>query len=468
MKDNELILPYNFAPREYQKPFFKALESGYRYCVLRWHRRAGKDKACFNALIPKMFERVGLYVYVFPTEKMATQAVWENIDNDGFRLLNHLIPPEIMKDEKLMKQLGFKINNLEHKITLPNGSILRLTGLTNIDAIRGQNPVGIIFSEYAFSNPEAWQSFSPIITQNEGFVVFNSTPNRYNDHFEQLCLKAQHNPDMFFYSELQCYNTEWENYNKLVNENVIKEERLIGTPEDQIIREYGCRLQGAVEGSFYQEYLRIAREQGRIGCYNYNPNYPVDCFFDIGTRDSTCIWFRQIIGNKIIFFDFIEDNGKDLEYYVQRLYDKDYNYRSFVLPHDANNKSFITSYNVKDLLTAQLNQYKLKGEVYTTVKTRVIQGINAVRRRFNSYHFSAIRCGEALAHLENYSKRKLADGTYSDEPKHDKHSHCADALRTEATFEELDKSGGTDLFGCSNIHNLPDSIDYDYDGDNDE
>ena len=75
------------------------------------HRRSGKDKSIFNEIvIPETQRRVGLYFYVFPEYAQARKAFRENIDNDGFKLLNH-IPKELIKGEP---------NNSEMKVEFKN------------------------------------------------------------------------------------------------------------------------------------------------------------------------------------------------------------------------------------------------------------------------------------------------------------------------------------------------------------
>lgn len=43
----------------------------------------------------------------------------------------------------------------------------------------------MVFSEYAFQNPTAWEVMRPILAENGGWAIFNSTPNGKN-HFYEL------------------------------------------------------------------------------------------------------------------------------------------------------------------------------------------------------------------------------------------------------------------------------------------
>lgn len=77
------------------------------------------------------------------------------------------IPPALIESE----------NSQELKITLKNGSFIQVLGSENIDGLRGIAPKGIVFSEYAFQNPTAWAVMRPILAENGGWAIFNSTPN---------------------------------------------------------------------------------------------------------------------------------------------------------------------------------------------------------------------------------------------------------------------------------------------------
>lgn len=97
-----ITIPYMFKPREYQLPIFKAIDNGIKRIIMVRHRRAWKDKACFNVIVKKAMENVGIYYYVFPTYSQGKKAVWDGIDKDGRKTINH-IPKEIIKTKTIQK-----------------------------------------------------------------------------------------------------------------------------------------------------------------------------------------------------------------------------------------------------------------------------------------------------------------------------------------------------------------------------
>lgn len=145
-----LTIPYKYHPRPYQIGFFKAIDSGIKRALLVWPRRHGKDKTCFNALVKKAIERTGNYYYIFPEYNQGRKALWDNIDKDGMRTIDH-VPKEVMKSK----------NATEMKIELVNGSIIQIVGAADIDRIVGTNPVGVVFSEYSLIDPMVWGYIYP-------------------------------------------------------------------------------------------------------------------------------------------------------------------------------------------------------------------------------------------------------------------------------------------------------------------
>src|SRR3990172_4742608 len=62
----DITIPYNYEPREYQLPFLEAMDAGKKRAVICWHRRAGKEKTCWNYVIARAIERKGSSIISFP------------------------------------------------------------------------------------------------------------------------------------------------------------------------------------------------------------------------------------------------------------------------------------------------------------------------------------------------------------------------------------------------------------------
>jgi hypothetical protein len=220
----EITIPFKFRPREYQLPFLKALDRGIKRAVIVWNRRSGKDKVCFNYMVKRACERVGTYFYFLPEYTQARKVIWDNIDNDGFKMLDH-IPKELIK----------KTNDTTLKIELINGSIIQLLGAdTFAKSGVGTNPIGVVLSEYSVNNPEVWNFIRPILAVNGGWAIFNFTPRGQNHAFKLLEI-AKQNTDWF-----------WEvltvNETKVLTPEEIAKERQEGMSEAMIDQEYYCKF----------------------------------------------------------------------------------------------------------------------------------------------------------------------------------------------------------------------------------
>lgn len=229
----EIQIPHKFKPRDYQLPLLKALDGGIKRAVITWHRRSGKDKTCFNYMVKKALERKGTYFYFLPTYTQAKKVVWDNIDNDGFKMLDHI--PEELVDS---------MNSQELKIDLKNGSVIQLVAADTFEKGGvGTNPVGVVFSEYSISSPEVWDFVRPILKVNGGWAIFNFTPRGTNHAHKQL--QIARNEEGWFSEVLTIADTD------ILTEKDMEEERREGMSEDLIEQEYYCKfVEGA--GAFFR------------------------------------------------------------------------------------------------------------------------------------------------------------------------------------------------------------------------
>src|SRR5512143_635022 len=123
-----VTVPYKFNPRSYQRPLLQFFAQGGKRAATAQHRRAGKSKLALNVTIPRMLERIGLYLHTFPIAAQARKILWDGIDRDGNRFLDHF-PPSLV---------AWK-NETEMQIGLTNGSIWLLWGTDYYDRLVGTN-----------------------------------------------------------------------------------------------------------------------------------------------------------------------------------------------------------------------------------------------------------------------------------------------------------------------------------------
>lgn len=399
------------------------MDNGGTRAVCVWHRRAGKDKTLINIVIKKMLERVGSYYYFFPEFNQGRRILWDGIDKDGFKFLDHI--PEELIHKKLTQEM---------KIIMKNGSILQIVGTDNYHAIRGTNPIGCVFSEYALQNPMAWEVVRPILRENGGWAIFNFTPLGHN-HGHKIYHTALKRPN-WFSQRLTVADTCNEDGERFIPEESIDEERADGMEEDMIQQEFFCSWEASSQGAIYSEHIKRAREQERICEQRFDPEIAVDTYWDLGFTDATGIWFVQKWGNEYRLIDYEEHTGETFKFFAQLLEakKKEHNitYGRHYGPHDIAHH---------DVTVGSKLKYAEECGIYFDVapKThRKWDAVEKVRQLFNQFYINKDLV-YAIDALTQYRKeydevRKI----FKTHPVHDWTSHCADALSTLALTIEQD------------------------------
>ena len=406
----EITVPLNYQPRSYQLPILQAIDGGCRRAVVVWHRRSGKDKTCINIVAKKMLDRVGAYYYVFPTYNQGRKILWDGIDKDGKRFLDHF-PKECLEG---------KPNDTEMKLRYKNGSLFQVVGSDNIDSIVGTNPIGVVFSEYSLQDPGAWGFVRPILAENDGWAIFVFTPRGENHGYDIYNL-AQNSPDWF--CQILTVNDT-----KAIPTEILERERREITQQygnDALyLQEYECNFTVPIAGAYYAQHIMLAYKEGRVGNVPYEDSCLVDTWWDLGVNDQTAIWFTQSIGAELRLIDYYQNTGEGLPHYAGILKERGYVYNIHNAPHDI---------AVKELGTGRSRWETAKS---LGIKFKIIprlpleDGINASRSLFRKCWFDAKKCEVGLNALKNYHKEY--DDTkkcFVNHPYHDWTSNAADAFR---------------------------------------
>jgi len=407
-----ITIPYNYEPRWYQKPLYNCLAEGYKRGVAIWHRRAGKDKTMLNLICKEAHKRVGTYFYFLPTYKQGKKIIWDGIDSDGFKYINHI--PEAIRSGT---------NNTEMQIKLKKGSIIQICGSDNIDSIVGTNPIGVIYSEYSLQNPDAWNFIRPILKVNKGWALFNYTPRGHNHGF-LLYEMAKKNPE-WFCELLDITHTG------VLSEADMEEERESGMSEELIRQEYYCSFEATMPGAYYGSEVMEARKRGRVCHIPYNNYLPVHTGWDLGAGkgDDMVIWFFQIDGFMIKLIDLYWAYSKGLLHYKSVMDERGYRYGTHLAPHDIERPQHTSGEDVKSIkeIAAEV------GIEFVTVPrvSDVRVGVEYVRSKFSSLYFDITNCEHGVSALASYRRDWDAkNGIFRLLPVHDWSSHFADALRT--------------------------------------
>lgn len=441
-------LPHEYKCRAYQVPFWEARTRGIKRFCMVWHRRAGKEKTCWNFLIKEAVKKPGIYYYFFPHFSQGRKILWDGMDKDGFKFLDH-IPKELLEGTPNATEMKIRVRALdtdrkkkptkrnkkysdgESDDEPPKYSIIQIIGTNNIDSIVGTNPIGCVFTEYSLQDPRAWQLIRPILTENGGWAVFNFTPRGAN-HAKDLFDMARVNPEWF------CELLTVEDTGA-ISQADIQAERDSGMSEDYIQQEFYCSFTLGVEGSYYARYIQEAKDEERIANIPWNKQARVYTAWDIGFGDSCAIIFYQLSGQEVHVVDYYENSGEGFPHYAGVLKSKGYIYADHFGPHDIDSHAFSSGLSTREVASS----LGIKFITLPTLKLRIEDGIEALRGVFPRLWFDAKRCERLVKCLENYRKEFDPNlEVYKNRPRHDKYSHGADAARYMAIAIKMHVDAG--------------------------
>jgi len=411
----QIKLPHNLEYRVYQNPLKEYMRSwdGFsgKRAVTKWHRRAWKDKTFFNLTTEAAIKEVWGYAYILPTYAQWRKIIWDSIDKDWLKFKDH-IPKEALES----------CNGTELKFILKNWSFIQILGSDRIDTIRWTNWKWVIFSEYAFQNPEVWDVLRPILAENGWWAIFNSTPNGKN-HFYDLCEMAKNSAKWFFQS--LTVDDTW-----VVSSEYIQEEREEWMTEEKIQQEYYVSFEVWAIGSYYADLMNTANNEWRIAKLPKLFNQ-VDVYFDLWRNDSTAVRLKQ---NDWQFYNFIHSYeaswlhiSKYFEYIDDYLAEHKLQLWELFFPHDSTQKH----------IEAEKTSLQLAQEHYWAHKIHYIERTKSVqkdrdrvREMLPKCRFDIDWCKQWIRCLESYhkkydDKRKV----YLDTHDHDWSSHAADSFR---------------------------------------
>lgn len=425
----EITLPANgWRPRDYQMSAWAALESGCKRLAIAWPRRHGKDEVALHWAAVSAMTRPGSYWHMLPEAAQSRKAIWDAINpHTGRRRIDDAFPPEIR--ETTREQDMF--------IRFKNGSTWQVVGSDNYNSLVGSPPVGVVFSEYAMADPNAWAFLRPILAENGGWAMFISTP-RGRNHFARLIEYARKDP-AWFGQVLTVEDTKAIPMATIDRERKeLRMERGDKEAEAIIRQEYYCDFDADVPGAYYGDAISRAEQEGRVAGFPHIVGQPVGTAWDIGIGDSTVIWFYQFIGHKIRIINVLEGSGVGLEWYAKKLLAMDYVYGDHIWPHDGAVKEWGSG---KSRLETAAG-YGLRPRILEA--DTVDDGIQAVRQMLPTVEWNyspdpfpgetpeeaRARMVRALDAIRQY-RREYDDRLqkFKDRPLHDWTSHYADALR---------------------------------------
>lgn len=399
----QIVIPYK--PRSQFEPYHDRTE---RFAKIVAHRRFGKTVGCINDKIRAALTNTReypppRYSYVAPTYTQAKDIAW------GY--LKHYSAPIP----------GVKFSESELWAEYPNGARVRLYGADNYERLRGLYNDGVTIDEPAQMDPRAWpEVIRPTLSDYNGWATFIGTPAGRDWFYKVDRGETGALLDDWFRLTLKASET-----------HIIPEKELAslkkGLSEEQFAQEFECSFDAAIVGAYYGRLMAQAENDkpSRITGVPYEPSALVWTGWDLGIRDSTAIWFAQVVGREIRVLDYYEASGADLGHYVREINSRPYLYAGHIVPHDA---------QAKELGTGKSRLEVLEGlglkNITVAALHRVEDGINAVRVMIPKCWFDARKCARGIDALKLY-RAEYDDKLQALKPRpvHDWASHGADAFR---------------------------------------
>ncbi len=441
-------VPAHFDPRTFQATFLSEARK-YWFIVMEWARRAGKGLTTFVYAAQRMVEEPMGVVIIYPTAEQGYRSFWNNIENDGFRTIEH-IPPE------LRAKFTDTMDNMS--MVLKNGSTLDLVGANaNPEKLRGNNVKLYILSEFVDIDSGVLDIIEPIVIANGGQIIIESTPKQDGVSgmtFVKLRKAAEKDPEQYssvvpateYMSKEQLERARQACINKWGNDFMYRQEYLLDEGQ-------------ALETSYYGNIITSKIQEKLIGRFPYNDEHPVFTSWDLGGGgDSTAGVFWQYYDKKLYIIDAYETHVVNDALLIKFINSRPYaaNYGWHFFPHDGAKKD---SDGIQRIV--KMHQLGLPNASLLTRRSKeagLTDAIQLMLKRSVMIHApTCARDGGLLDKLRLYKRKWNAYTGDYEGPDHNTNSHYADAIRymSDALLQFFDPATGRFLINIKPVTTVP-------------
>lgn len=385
-------------------------------------RRGAKTTTTYSeGVVPELVKQVMTGVAVYPTAKMGFDNFWTNLEDDGFKTLDHM-------PRSLLSPSGQSNSDDDMRQTLINGSIFRLLGATNVEALRGANGKIYWFDEFADQPIEAVNVVAPITDRNNGKRIYTGTPKI--DGINGETMRRMHED-----FKADTTGTKYTCY--IDATHYMTPEELEKSRQGYILRngnDFKFRQEMLLDwgqsssASYYGTIMSQKDTDGSIGEHPYNPAYPVFTVWDLGKSDAMVVGFCQYFKGAPRIVDIIEKTGSNIRAMAKEIKAKPYVYSWHFLPHDGT----VSSLNDGVNRLSTLHEEGLTNA--STLKRQGVSiGIGYTEEWLPQILINLATTGEFNRKIRLYKKKYNPNtGDYVG-PDHNTNSHVADFLRYLST-----------------------------------
>ena len=432
----EVAIPYR--PRNWAKRLHASLA---RWACLILHRRAGKKTAILNhhqrAALDDAWETRRLRS-MLPHADLAPLL--------KRRVYWHVMPSyrqgKLTGAWDILKEIsgpihGVRTNEQEMLVVYPNGNKVQIIGADNPDSLRGPGLSGLSLDEYSQIPPNAFgEVLSKSLADHVGYCIFSGTIKGYDQLYKtHEAAKGSHEWFALWQNVDDSIAAEEGGTVEAIQRAMADERKLVLDglmTQAEFDQEWYLSPEAAIQGAFYGDQLKLARDTGRVGRVPYDPALPVDTDWDLGI-DAMAVWFTQSErGGSIRVIDYLEDVGGGLEVVIKAVKAKPYTYGQHWGPHDL---------EVREISSGLTRRQAAKShgiDFHVTPKIAVEDGITAVQLLLARCWFDDERCKAGLDALRHYRRtwnQRL--GCFTAVPVHDWASHGSDAFRGLAVRHQV-------------------------------
>lgn len=364
----------------------------------------------------------------------------------------------------LKRSIGEPSTDTTQEMTFPNGSTIFVSTST-----RGGTPQYLHISEFGFICQHYPDKAEEIVSgainsvQAGQYISIESTAEGKEGYFYDYTMEAKRKQEegeelsplefkLFFFpwythkeyrldestfpitKEYENYFTELRVKHKVDLDDAQKRWYIIKhkANKDNMYSQYPSTIEEAfkasIQGAYYASQMQKVYQDKRIRNVPVDDTLPVDTWWDLGMNDENVIIFTQSFGPEIRIVDLYHNSGEGLSHYMKILKEKGYHYGYHTFPHDIEVRELGTGVSRKETL----QNLGLTG-IRVGRKASIQDGIDKVRSLFSRMYFDETRTSKLYDSLSQYRKEwDDSLGVFKDKPRHDKHSHFADALRVMA------------------------------------
>ena len=406
----------------------------HRYKVGKGGRSGTKSWSFARALIVKGFEA--------PVRILCAREVQKSIKESVHQLLRDQIT--------LMGLEGF-YEVLQSEIRGCNGTLISFVGLSNLTAhtIKSYEAYDICWvEEAALVTRRSWDILLPTIRKEDSEIwITFKTELETDDTWVRF---VENQPADCVVVDMSYDTNPWmtKTADRERKEFLRQVENGSRRQEDYDNIWLG-KCKTSVEGSIYPDEVLAVKESGRLCHVPYDPTLKVFIIYDIGWNDAMAISAVQVAASSVRFIDYMEDNHRTYEYYINGidahgnhtgvgLLDKPYakQIKAMWLPQDGKAHNPQTGKSDIEIVRSLVEGKGIEVPEECIPDIGVKQGIEAARQMFPRVSFDKVLCTPLFNRLRRYARVISPTTGQAGKPKHDEHSHGADNFRYVAVIEK--------------------------------